>query len=103
MFLFFSILIGAWLLYMGWKFYRRMDWTEPADPSPDLKGMHKREAELLHIQDVLEEARAQGKLSSHVVEEFNRYAEAEIEAQRKAETAWKNRHVRHSRESGKPE
>jgi hypothetical protein len=91
MFLFACLVIGVWLLYMGWKFYRRTDWEEPADPSPDLQGMHKREAELLHIQDVLEQAHAEGKLSAGVIDEFNRYCESEISAQREAEMAWKNR------------
>jgi hypothetical protein len=91
MFLLFSILIGIWLLYMGLKFYNRMDWDEPADPSPDLKGMHKRQAELMHIQEVLEEAYRQGKLTKNVIDEFARFSEAEMKAQNAVENAWKNR------------
>ena len=87
-----GILIGGWILYTGWKFYRTIDWEEPAEPSPDLRVMHKKEAELLHIQELLTEACEAGKLSHKMVEEFNRYCDAEIEGMRKVETAWKERH-----------
>jgi hypothetical protein len=63
-------------------------------PEPDLQGMHKRQAELQHIQEVLESAAADGHLSAQVVNEFNRYCEAEMEKMRNIETAWKNRHKR---------
>jgi len=85
------ILIGAWALFMGWKFYRSMDWEEPVEPSPDLQAMHKREGQLLMVQDILEEAASQGKLSQGVVDEFSRYSESEIHEIRAVETAWKNR------------
>ena len=39
-----GIVIVGWILFMGTKFYRTIDWDEPADPSPDLQSMHKREA-----------------------------------------------------------
>lgn len=86
-----GILIGAWVLFMGWKFYGTIDWSEPADPSPDLQAMHKREAQLMHIQEVLEEACAEGKLSQAVIDEFNRYCDSEIKDMQSVETAWKNR------------
>jgi hypothetical protein len=86
-----AILLAAWCLFMGIKFYRTVDWGEPADPSPDLQGMHKREAELLHVQSVLEAAQQEGKLSASVVDEFNRFCDTEIESMRKVETAWKTR------------
>ena len=84
-------ILGGWIMFMGWKFYRTIDWDEPAEPSPDLQAMHKKEAELLHIQEILAEARKQDKLSQKVIEEFNRYCKAEIEGMRKVETAWKER------------
>ena len=83
--------LGFWLLHMGWKFYRNIDWNEPPEPSPDLQAMHKKEAELLHIRELLTKAGVQGKLSQKVVDEFNHYCEAEIEGFRAVETAWKNR------------
>jgi len=46
--------------------------------------LRKREAELLHIQGFLEEGHAQGKLSQGLLEEFNRYYEAEVAALRAA-------------------
>ena len=87
-----GILIGSWLLWMGWKFYKNIDWAEPADPSPDLQGMHKREAQLLHIQGVLEEAAEQGKISKALIQEFNRFCNSEIQGIKDIETAWKNRY-----------
>ncbi len=86
-----GIVIAVWLLFAGWKFYQTIDWEESPEPSPDLQGMRKRQAELLHIQDVLEEACTQGKLSRTVLEEFNRFCEAEIQSMQSIETAWKTR------------
>jgi hypothetical protein len=88
----FGILIGLWLIWAGWKFYRRIDWAEPADPSPDLAGNHKREAQLLHIQEVLEESAQQGKISQVALQEVQRFCEREIQELRDVETTWKNRH-----------
>lgn len=76
------IILSLWALYSGWRFYRQVDWEEPAEYTPDMAALRKREAEILHIQDFLEAARAEGKLSQRVVDEFNRYAEAEIAASR---------------------
>jgi len=84
-------LISIWLLWASWKFFHTIDWEEPAEPSPDLRGMHKRQAELMHIQDVLAEAVQQGKISVSALEEFKRYSEAEIGDLQRIETAWKNR------------
>ena len=72
------ILLGVWVLYCGWRFYRQVDWDEAPVPTPDPGALRKREAELLHILEVLEEARAQGKLSSALVEEFHRFCDGEI-------------------------
>ena len=72
------ILLGVWVLYSGWRFYRQVDWDEPALPTPDLGELHKREAQLLHIQEFLEEARAQGKLSQALIDEYNRFCDAEL-------------------------
>ena len=95
----FACLMGACILLAGWKFYQLMDWEEVPEPSPDLRAMHKKEAELLHIQEVLQEARAQGKISQSVIEEFNRYSEAEIQGMKSLETAWrKRRDVNRTRE-----
>jgi hypothetical protein len=83
--------IMVWVLFMGWKFYQTIDWEEKAEPSPDLRGMHKKEAELMHIQELLADACDEGKLSQGVVDEFTRYCDAEIEAMHKVETTWKSR------------
>jgi hypothetical protein len=77
-------LLAAWALYSGWRFYKQVDWDEPAVSTPDVGALRKREAELLHIQSFLEEARAQGKLSQGLLDEFNRYYEAEVAALRAA-------------------
>jgi hypothetical protein len=79
------------LLYGGWMFYRSMDWEEPAEPSPDLRAMRKKEVELLHIQDVLMEAGEQGKISKQVIEEYQRYCETEIQGMKSIEKAWRER------------
>ena len=84
-------LLAMCFLLIGWKFYQSIDWEEPAEPSPDLRAMHKKEAELMHIQEVLEEAAAQKKISDQVVEEFNRYCETEINGMRSIEKDWRNR------------
>jgi hypothetical protein len=88
-----SICIGiaVWCLYMGVKFYRRADWDEPAESSPDFGQMRKREAELQHVQDVLQAGHDQGSLSQGLLEEFNRFADQEIAEMKAVETAWKNR------------
>lgn len=85
------ILLAAWSLYMGWKFYKRADWEEPADPSPDLQGMHKRQAQLMMVEDILQEVHDEGKLSQQALEEFQRFSQSEIDAMQKIETTWKNR------------
>ena len=77
------ILLGVWVIYSGWKFYRQVDWNEPAVSTPDYGAMHKREAELQHIQEFLAEAHAQGKLSAALVEEYNRFCDGELAALRK--------------------
>jgi hypothetical protein len=74
------ILLVIWVLYSGWRFYMHVNWDEPAVSTPDMGELHKREAELLHIQGFLEDARAQGKLSQGLLDEFNRYYEAEVSA-----------------------
>ena len=71
-------LLAAWALYSGWRFYKHVDWDEPAVSTPDVGALRKREAELLHIQGFLEEARSQGKLSQGLLDEFNRYLDAEV-------------------------
>jgi len=82
--------LGFLLLYAAWRFYRSINWEEPAEPSPDLQAMHRKEAELLHIQEILEDACGQGKLSKQVVEEFDRYCNAEIQDLKRIETAWRD-------------
>ena len=54
--IFAGLVLGLWILYSGWKFYQNIDWEEPPEPSPDLQAMHKKEAELSHIRDVLAQA-----------------------------------------------
>jgi hypothetical protein len=85
------IAIGVWALYMGAKFYGRMDWDEPAESSPDFGQMQKREAQLTHIQDVLQEAQEEGKLSKGFLEEYARFVEKEIAAIEAAKKAWSQR------------
>ncbi len=86
------LLIVVFLIaYTAHKFYRRMDWDEPAEASPDLQAMHKRQAELLHTQEILEEAAAQGKLSQDAAEEFRRFCASELDAMTTVERAWKER------------
>jgi len=77
-------LLAVWALYSGWRFYKQVNWDEPPASTPDLGELRKREAELLHIQGFLEEGHAQGKLSQGLLEEFNRYYEAEVAALRAA-------------------
>ena len=75
---FFLILLGVWVLYSGWRFYRQVNWNEPAVSTPDFGAMRKRQAELQHIQDVLEEAQNQGKLPASFLKDYNRFMEREI-------------------------
>ena len=84
-------LMGACILFAGWKFYHLIDWEESPEPSPDLRAMHKKEAELLHIQEILAEACAQKKISQPMVDEFQRFCTAEIQGMRAIEWAWRNR------------
>ena len=74
-----------WVLYMGVRFYRSANWDEPAESSPGFAEMRKKEAQLLLVQDVLQEACDLGKLSKTALEEFSRYAESEIEQMKKAQ------------------
>jgi len=83
--------IATWVLYMGFKFYRSMDWDEPAESSPDFGEMHKKEAQLLHVQEVLQEACEAGKLSKGALEEYTRYAETEMAHMKAIQKAWKER------------
>src|SRR5437773_2594114 len=82
-------LFALYLLYAGLRFYRNMDWDEPVESSPDVGALRKKEAELLHIQDVLRQAQAAGKLSPQVVEEFVRYCDAQIREMKAIQSAWK--------------
>jgi len=77
-------LLVVWVLYSGWRFYKHVNWDEPAVSTPDVGALRKREAELLHIQGFLEEAHTQGKLSQGLLDEFNRYYEAEVSSLRAA-------------------
>jgi hypothetical protein len=83
--------IAGWLFFTGFKFYRSMDWNEPAEHSPDFGEMRKKEAQLLHVQDVLQEAHSAGKLSKSALEEYTRYAEQEIEHFRDIQKKWAER------------
>ncbi len=91
MLFFIVLLIAIVFFYAGYTFYRFMDWQEEAEPSPDLRQMHKKQAELQHIQELLEEAKAEGKLSQKVIDEFSRYSDQEIENMDNIEKAWLNR------------
>jgi hypothetical protein len=84
-------LIAAWLLFSGWKFYRSIDWAEKPQARPDLQAMHKRQAELQHIEDVLEQACAAGKLARSTVDDFLKFSEAEIAVMRAVEADWQHR------------
>jgi hypothetical protein len=72
------VLLAAWVLYSGWKFYNQVDWEEPPESTPDLGELHKREAQLLLVQEFLQEARAQGKLSQALLDEYNRFCDKEL-------------------------
>ena len=85
------IALGIWVLYSGFKLYRSMNWNEPPESTPDFGQMRKREAELLHIQDVLQEAHKEGKLSAGLIQEFDRFCEAEIGQLRGSKQAWDER------------
>jgi hypothetical protein len=80
-----------WVLYMGVNFYRSADWDEPAESSPDFAEMRKKEAQLLHIQDVLQEACDAGKLSKSALEEYTRYADTEIAQMKTIQKDWSQR------------
>ena len=88
-----AIILGVAIsfFYAGVKFYKRMDWQEKPEFSPDLRQMHKKQKELRHIQDLLADAKADGKLSTQIIEEFNRYSENEIQAMESVEKAWLER------------
>jgi hypothetical protein len=75
-----TALLAIWALYSGWRFYQHVNWEEPPVSTPDMGELRKREAELLHIQGFLEEAHANGKVSRGLLDEFNRYFEAEVAA-----------------------
>ena len=75
--------IVVWILYTSVKFYRGTSWDEPAESSPDFAEMRKKEAQLLNVQDVLQEACDLGKLSKTALEEYRRYAESELAEIRK--------------------
>jgi hypothetical protein len=81
--------IACWALYMGIKFYLRMDWDEPVESSPDFAEMHKRQAELLHVQDVLQEAHDQNKVSAALLAEFNIFLDKEFAEMKAVEDDWK--------------
>jgi hypothetical protein len=72
------IFLAIWVIYSGWRFYRQVNWEEEPVSTPDLGALRKREAELQHLQDVLEEAHAKGKLSRSFLEEFNRFYDGEM-------------------------
>ena len=85
------IAIAGWVFWNALKFYRNMNWNEPAESSPDFQAMHKKEAQLLHIQEILENALKEGKVSAEFMQEYNQFFEKEMQAVREAESAWKNR------------
>jgi hypothetical protein len=58
-------------------FYRRMNWEEKPEPGPDVALLRKRQAELAHLQDVLDEAFAQGKVSKAFIDELARFCAKE--------------------------
>jgi hypothetical protein len=39
---FFIILLGIWVLYSGWKFYRQVNWEEPTESNERRKGKERR-------------------------------------------------------------
>ena len=76
---FFCIVIGLWVLYSGWRFYKEVDWNKsPSVATPDIGAMKKRVKELLHIREFLEEAHAEGKVSRALIDEFNGFCDEEI-------------------------
>ncbi len=85
------LLIAIGLLYGGLKFYRHMDWQEKQEPSPDLRQMHKKQAQLQNFQDLLSDAYTEGKISKQFLVEFSRYCDHEIQAMQDIEHAWLKR------------
>ena len=53
--------------------------------------MRKKEAQLLHVQDVLQEACDLGKLSKTALEEYTRYADMEIAQMKAVRDEWDKR------------
>lgn len=96
-----SIVIVLFLVFGALKFNRQMDWDEPAESSPDFGAMRKKQAELQHIQDVLNEAREKGKLSQGLVDEFDRYCEKEFAEMKSVETAWQKKRSQRTIPDGK--
>ena len=91
---FLTILLAGFFLWGAWRFYQSVDWDEPAESSPDFHAMHKKEAELMHVEDVLAQVHAEGGISQQAVDEFRRYAENQQKAMRDAEHQWKLRRRR---------
>ena len=61
------------------------------ESSPDFAEMRKKEAQLLHVQDILQEAYDHGKLSKAALEEYIRYAETEIAQMKAVQKTWEER------------
>lgn len=89
----FLILLGlsAVLLYGAWRFYHQVNWGEPAEFSPDVKEMRKREAELQYMEEFLGRAHAEGKLSTAFVEEFKRFHQNEVAHMKQVQDVWNQR------------
>ncbi len=76
--------LGIWLFLSAWRFYKQIDWDEKPGLTPDTAELRKKEAELMHIQDVLGTAHDQGKVSHDFMRELERFSEAELEQIRSA-------------------
>jgi hypothetical protein len=74
------IALAIFVFYSAFQLYANINWGEKPTSGPDLQQLRKRQAELLHVQDVLHGAHHEGKLSQAFVDELDRYCAAELEA-----------------------
>ena len=86
--------IALWAIFMGIKFYRRAEWEEPPEFSPDFGQMQKREADLLRIQGVLRQAHEERKLTRGLIEEYDLFIDREIAERAAAEKTWKEKRAK---------
>ena len=85
------IAIAVWVLYMGFKFYRSMDWNNRRNPAPILGKCIRKKRNFCMFKRFSQEACAAGKLSKGALEEYIRYAETEMDHMKAIKKAWDER------------